>query len=281
MNQNSRATTRRGTFIGCAAIVLAMAAILPGPAAAITPAEIKAKGKLVVGIQAANPPWGYVDSTSGNADGIDADIAKLFGKELGVPVEFVGLEVANRIPALTAGRVDVLFATMAMLPDRAKAVQYSKPYVANSIYLVAAKSTVIKTDADMGKYVIGVPRSSTQDTDVTKHAPAATTIRRFDNDASTIQALLSGQVQAVGGNAFYAKRLNEAKPDTYENKLEFTQLYNGACTRLGEKEINAALNAFIDKIKTNGELAKIQQKWMGSSMTNFPDSVEGVPFVAK
>lgn len=281
MNQNSRATTRRGTFIGCAAIVLAMAAILPGPAAAITPAEIKAKGKLVVGIQAANPPWGYVDSTSGNADGIDADIAKLFGKELGVPVEFVGLEVANRIPALTAGRVDVLFATMAMLPDRAKAVQYSKPYVANSIYLVAAKSTVIKTDADMGKYVIGVPRSSTQDTDVTKHAPAATTIRRFDNDASTIQALLSGQVQAVGGNAFYAKRLNEAKPDTYENKLEFTQLYNGACTRLGEKEINVALNAFIDKIKTNGELAKIQQKWMGSSMTNFPDSVEGVPFVAK
>jgi polar amino acid transport system substrate-binding protein len=281
MNQNSRATTRRGTFIGCAAIVLAMAAILPGPAAAITPAEIKAKGKLVVGIQAANPPWGYVDSTSGNADGIDADIAKLFGKELGVPVEFVGLEVANRIPALTAGRVDVLFATMAMLPDRAKAVQYSKPYVANSIYLVAAKSTVIKTDADMGKYVIGVPRSSTQDTDVTKHAPAATTIRRFDNDASTIQALLSGQVQAVGGNAFYAKRLNEAKPDTYENKLEFTQLYNGACTRLGEKEMNAALNAFIDKIKTNGELAKIQQKWMGSSMTNFPDSVEGVPFVAK
>lgn len=281
MNQNSRATTRRGTFIGCAAIVLAMAAILPGPAAAITPAEIKAKGKLVVGIQAANPPWGYVDSTSGNADGIDADIAKLFGKELGVPVEFAGLEVANRIPALTAGRVDVLFATMAMLPDRAKAVQYSKPYVANSIYLVAAKSTVIKTDADMGKYVIGVPRSSTQDTDVTKHAPAATTIRRFDNDASTIQALLSGQVQAVGGNAFYAKRLNEAKPDTYENKLEFTQLYNGACTRLGEKEINAALNAFIDKIKTNGELAKIQQKWMGSSMTNFPDSVEGVPFVAK
>lgn len=281
MKQNSRATTRRGTFIGCAVIVLAMAAILPGPAAAITPAEIKAKGKLVVGIQAANPPWGYVDSTSGNADGIDADIAKLFGKELGVPVEFVGLEVANRIPALTAGRVDVLFATMAMLPDRAKAVQYSKPYVANSIYLVAAKSTVIKTDADMGKYVIGVPRSSTQDTDVTKHAPAATTIRRFDNDASTIQALLSGQVQAVGGNAFYAKRLNEAKPDTYENKLEFTQLYNGACTRLGEKEINAALNAFIDKIKTNGELAKIQQKWMGSSMTNFPDSVEGVPFVAK
>jgi polar amino acid transport system substrate-binding protein len=276
----SKSNGRR--LLGTLATALAVGSIIfAGFASAITPAEIKAKGKLVVGIQAANPPWGFVDSTTGNADGIDADIAKLFGKELGVPVQFVGLEVANRIPALTAGRVDVLFATMAMLPDRAKAVQYSKPYVANSIYLVAAKSTPIKTDADMAKYAIGVPRSSTQDTDVTKHAPSGTNILRFDNDAATIQALLSGQVQAVGGNAFYAKRLNDAKPDTFENKLEFTKLYNGACSRLGEKELNEALNAFIDKIKANGELAKIQQKWMGSSMTNFPAKVEGVPFVVQ
>ena len=272
---------RNSRLLAALAAFAALACMVVPTASAGTIDDIKAKGKIVIGIQAANPPWGFVDATTGNADGIDADIGKAFAKELGVKAEFVGLEVANRIPALTSGRVDVLFATMAMLPDRAKAVQYSKPYVANSIYLVAAKSTPIKTNADMGKLTIGVPRSSTQDTDVTKNAPAGTNILRFDNDAATIQALLSGQVQAVGGNAFYAKRLNEAKPDTFENKLEFTQLYNGACSRLGDKEMNAALNAFIDKIKANGELAKIQQKWMGSSMVKFPDSVDGVPFAAK
>ncbi|MDQ6881738.1 MAG: transporter substrate-binding domain-containing protein, partial [Pseudomonadota bacterium] len=270
--------TRRTVLLGAAA--LAAPALLSSPAFAITPAEIKKRGKVIIGIQGDNPPWGFVNS-SGKQEGIDADIGELFGQELGVPVQFVPLEVANRIPALTAGRVDVLFATMAMLPERAKAVQYSKPYVANSIYLVAAKSTQIKTDADMGKYVIGVPRASLQDTDVTKHAPAGTTIRRFDNDAANIQALLSGQVQAVGGNVFYARRLNEATPNTYENKLEFTQVFNGACSRLEDKELNAALNAFIDKIKANGELAKIQQKWMGTATLNFPPSIEGVPFVAK
>lgn len=277
MNTNKR----RHVIVGALLTLLAVCGWFASVASAITPAEIKAKGKLVVGIQAANPPWGFVDAASGTADGLDADMAKAFGRELGVPVEFVGLEVANRIPALTAGRVDVLFATMAMLPDRAKAVQYSKPYVANTIYLVAAKSTPIKTNADMAKYAIGVPRSSQQDTDITKNAPPGTNVLRFDNDAATIQALLSGQVQAVGANAFYVKRLNEAKPDTYENKIAFTQLYNGACSRLGDKELNAALNAFVDKIKANGELAKIQQKWMGSSMTQFPDKVEGVPFVAQ
>jgi polar amino acid transport system substrate-binding protein len=283
MNDKSKGFNRRHAVTSFAvlfAVLFAALTLMPGTASAVTPEEIKAKGKLVVGIQAANPPWGYVDAATGNADGIDADIAKLYGKELGVPVQFVGLEVANRIPALTSGRVDVLFATMAMLPDRAKAVQYSKPYVANSTYLVAPKTTDIKTYADMGKFVIGVPRASSMDTDVAKSAPSSTTVRRFDNDAATIQALLSGQVQAVGGNVFYVKRLNEAAPNIYENKLEFTKLFNGACTRLGEKEINASLNAFIDKISANGELAKIQEKWMASSMTKFPASLEGVPFVA-
>ena len=120
------------------ALALAAPALLVQPAFAITPAEIKAKGKLVVGIQGDNPPWGFVTS-GGKQDGLDADIATLFGKELGVPVEFVPLEVNNRIPALTTGRVDVLFATMAMLPERAKAVQFSKPYVANTIVLIGPK----------------------------------------------------------------------------------------------------------------------------------------------
>ena len=279
MNDSKIRKMRRRLLLG-SAVLLAAPAVLSGPAFAITPAEIKARGKLIVGIQGDNPPWGFVN-TSGKQEGFDADVAELFGKELGVPVEFVPLAVANRIPALTSGRVDILFATMAMLPDRAKAVQYSKPYVANIITLVAPKATVIKTNADMGKVAIGVPRASVQDTQITKNAPEGTTIRRFDDDAATIQALVSGQVQAVGGNMFYVQRLNQAKPDTYEDKLEFTRLYNGACTRLGEKEINASVNAFIDQIKSNGELAKIHEKWMKLPLpSSFPETMEGVPFVA-
>jgi len=270
---------RRDILLAGAAL-LAAPALMTRPAFAITPGEIKSKGKVVIGIQGDNPPWGFVNS-SGKQEGLDADIGELYGKYLGVPVEFVPLEVANRIPALTAGRVDVLFATMAMLPDRAKAVQYSKPYVANIILLIAPKSVEVKTNADMAKLTIAVPRASTQDTQVTKNAPAGTNILRLDGDAAAIQAVISGQAQAAGGNMFYIDRFNEAKPGVYENKLEFTRIYNGACTRLGEKEINASINAFIDQIKSNGELAKIHQKWMKLPLpSSFPDAVEGVPFVA-
>ena len=272
-------TFDRRRLLAAGAALIAAPALLTRPARAVTPDEIKGKGKLVVGIQGDNPPWGFVNS-SGKQEGFDADIGTLFAKELGVPVEFVPLAVANRIPALTTSRVDLLFATMAMLPERAKVVQFSKPYVANIISLLGPKSLEIKTNADMGKVVIGVPRSSVQDTQVTKNAPDGTTIRRFDDDAATIQALLSGQVQAVGGNMFYIDRLNQAKPGEFENKLEFTRLYNGACTRLGEKEINAALNGFVDKIRANGDLKAAYNKWMKLDPPTFPESLDGIPFVA-
>ncbi|EJC78011.1 periplasmic component of amino acid ABC-type transporter/signal transduction system [Rhizobium leguminosarum bv. trifolii WSM2012] len=270
--------TRRNAMLGAAALVAAVT--LAQPAAAITPEEIKARGKIIVGIQGDNPPWGFVTS-GGKQDGLDADIATLFAKELGVSVEFVPLEVNNRIPALTAGRVDVLFATMAMLPDRAKAVQFSKPYVANAIVLIGPKSAEIKTNADMAKFTIGVAKGAAQDTQVTKNAPEGTTIRRYDGDAASVQALVSGQVETLGGNIFYMDRVNKARPGEFENKLEFQKLYNGACTRLGEKEINAALNTFIDKIKANGDLKAVYDKWMKVPVPEFPETLEGIPFAAK
>ncbi|MBB4236903.1 transporter substrate-binding domain-containing protein [Rhizobium esperanzae] len=270
--------TRRNAMLGAAAVVAAVT--LAQPAAAVTPDEIKARGKIIVGIQGDNPPWGFVAS-GGKQDGLDADIATLFAKELGVSVEFVPLEVNNRIPALTAGRVDVLFATMAMLPDRAKAVQFSKPYVANAIVLIGPKSAQIKTNADMAKFTVGVAKGAAQDTQVTKNAPEGTTIRRYDGDAASVQALVSGQVDTLGGNIFYMDRVNKARPGEFENKLEFQKLYNGACTRLGEKEINAALNTFIDKIKTNGDLKAVYDKWMKVPVPEFPETLEGIPFAAK
>jgi polar amino acid transport system substrate-binding protein len=269
---------RQLLLTGAAAVVTP--AVLITSAFAITPDEIKKRGKVIIGIQGDNPPWGYVDS-SGKQQGLDADVGGLYGKYLGVPVEFMPLEVANRIPALTSGRVDILFATMAMFPDRAKAVQFSKPYAANVILLIAPKSIEIKSNADMAKLKsIGVARAAAQDTQVTKNAPPGTNILRFDGDAPSIQALVSGQVEGLGGNMFYMDRLDEAKPGYWENKIEFQRIYNGACTRLGEKEMNASANAFLDQIKANGELAKAYEKWMKRPLPAMPDSIEGVPFVA-
>jgi polar amino acid transport system substrate-binding protein len=64
----------RRSIVLAGASLLAATAFMSRPALAITPAEIKAKGKLVVGIHGDNPPWGFVNS-SGKQEGFDADIA--------------------------------------------------------------------------------------------------------------------------------------------------------------------------------------------------------------
>lgn len=277
MTQETTHLNRRKLLVGGAAL-LAAPAVLSGTAQAQTLAGIRSRRRVVIGIQGDNPPWGFV-TTAGVQDGFDADIGRMFGEHVGAQVEFSPLAVANRIPALVAGRVDILFATMAMLPDRAKVVQFSIPYVANEIQLVAARTTEIRADADMGRFTIGVPRSSVQDTQVTNRAPAGTRILRFDDDAATIQALLSGQVQAVGANAFYVQRLNQARANTFEKKLTFTALFNGACSRLGERDINAELNTFVRKIRGDGSLRTVYQKWMNVDPPEFPESLPEIPFV--
>lgn len=270
----------RRALLALAAATVALPFVAPGDAFAGTVEEAKAKGKVVIGIQGDNSPWGFVNS-SGVQDGLDADIGKAFADYLGVKAEFVPLAVANRIPAPLTGKVDVLFATMAMTAERAKSIQYSKPYVGNVFSVYAPKDKKIAGYDDLTGINVGVPKSSAMDTAITAGAGSKANILRFDDDAANIQALISGQVEAVGGNMFYGDRLNKAAEGKYESKFELTTMYNGAGTRPGEKDWNETVNAFLDKIKSDGQLAKIYDKWMKREVPAFPDSLPDIPFTVK
>jgi polar amino acid transport system substrate-binding protein len=240
--------------------------------------ELKSNGKIVIGIQGENPPWGFVDENNQSA-GFDADFARLLGEEIGVPVEFTRVAVANRIPTLMTNKVDLLIAVMGMYPDRAKVVQFTKPYSAIDIMLIAKPETAIKAAEDLNGLRIAVARASAQDTQVTKNAPAGATIQRFDDDATAIQAFLSGQVDALGANNTYFLSIAKIAPDfKFEKKLQFNRQYNGIAIRPGQKQFVEELNAFIDKVRADGRLAKIYQTWLGQDVPDFPDSLPDIPF---
>ena len=258
--------------------VLLAAALLPlaATAQARTVEEAKASGKVIIGIQGDTCPWGCINAT-GEADGFDADMGRAFADYLGVEAEFVPLQVANRIPALTTDKVDVLFATMGMTAERAKSLQYSRPYAANQLSVLAPKEMAAATAADLAGKRVGVPRSSAQDNALTAEAPDAS-IMRFDDDAATIQALLSGQVDAVGGNQIYIQRLEEARPGVYENKMPLTVLYNGAGSRLGEADWNEALNGFLDADMASDADKAAYDKWMKLAPPDFPAQMDAIPY---
>jgi len=255
------------TFAGAAALAAlgALALGATSSANAETIDQIKSKGVLTVGMLVDFPPYGVLNSAN-KPDGYDADVARLMAKDWGVKLKIVPVKGPNRIPFLLTNKVDLLVASLAITPARAKQVQFSKPYSAAQIVLFARKGDKIKSAKDLSGLRIGVARASTQDVAVTKIAPKDANIRRFDDDASAMQALMSGQVDAIGCSTTVAAQIAKRQPGKYEDKFVLKQQEMAVAMRKDEPKTLAAVNAFVEKNVKNGQLSKLYQKWLGTPL---------------
>ena len=68
--------------------------------------EIKASGKINIGVFSDKNPFGYVDE-NGEYQGYDIYFANRLGKDLGVEINYVSTEAANRVEYLETGKVDI------------------------------------------------------------------------------------------------------------------------------------------------------------------------------
>jgi polar amino acid transport system substrate-binding protein len=258
MNSLSR---RAFAALGIAATV----ALAAAPAFAQTPDELKKKGEINVGLLVDFPPYGTTNAQN-QPDGYDADVARLLGKDWGVKVNLVPVTGPNRIPFLLTNKVDLLIASLAITPERAKQVQFSKPYSAATIVLYGPKKDAIKGPNDIKSLKIGVARASTQDVALTAIAPQGTEIRRFDDDASAMQALISGQVDAIGCSTTVAAQINKREPGKYEPKFVLKQQEMAVAMRPGQEGLLKAVNDFVAKNTANGELNKLYHKWLDTDL---------------
>jgi polar amino acid transport system substrate-binding protein len=254
----------RRTF---AALGLAASLSLAAASAfAQAPDDLKKKGEVNVGLLVDFPPYGTTNAQN-QPDGYDADVARLLGKEWGVKVNLVPVTGPNRIPFLLTNKVDLLIASLAITPERAKQVQFSKPYSAATVVLYGSKKAAIKSAADLKPFRIGVARASTQDIAVTGTAPEGTEIRRFDDDASAMQALMAGQVDAIGCSTTVAAQIAKRVPaDTFEQKFVLRQQEMAVAIRPGQEPLLKAVNDFVAKNTANGELNKLYRKWLEADL---------------
>jgi polar amino acid transport system substrate-binding protein len=249
---------------------VAATALGAAPASAATPEEIKARGKIMVGLLTDYPPFGGTDAQQKPA-GYDADVAKLMAKALGVELELVPVTGPNRIPYLLTNKVDVLIATFGITAERTKQVLFSNPYSSLTIYVLAPKQLNVKSLEDLKNVSISVARASTQDTALTGAAPKGTPIKRYDDDATALQALISGQVQAMGASNTILAQLNKDYPQlNIEPKLTMREQANGMAFRKADTALAEFANKFIADIEKNGELSAINKRWFGIELTKLP-----------
>ncbi|MFC3126987.1 transporter substrate-binding domain-containing protein [Pseudoroseomonas globiformis] len=256
---------------GLGALALGATALgLARPAAAATPDEIKKRGHLLVGVLTDYPPFGGIDANQQPA-GYDPDVAALLAKAMGVELRLVPVTGPNRIPFLLTNKVDMLIATFGITEERSKQVLFSNPYSAFTTYILAPKSTAIKAPEDLKGVRVGVARASTQDSALVAVAPKETRIMRFDDDATTTQSIISGQVQAIGASSTVLAQLTESYANLQiEPKFTLRAQANGMAFRKQDTALRDWSNDFIAKLIADGELGRIHERWFKAKMEPLP-----------
>jgi polar amino acid transport system substrate-binding protein len=262
--------------IGLRLVIVALLAAAPVMLAAVparaesTLDKILTEKKLRIAIDVANPPFGVLDK-SGDPDGSDVAVARQMAKDMGVELEFVQVPSTGRIPALLAGRADVTIASISVTADRAKAVMYCNPNGALQIVIFGPQSVAIKTPADLGGKRIGITRATLEEATVPKMAPAGTNIVWFDDIGATIQALLSGQVDAVAMTSFAGKTVADGNPDKHiETKLLVTTAFYGPIVRHDDFDLRQWINTWLFLNTQNGVLAAIYKQYTGIELPTLP-----------
>ncbi|SEK67299.1 amino acid ABC transporter substrate-binding protein, PAAT family [Variovorax sp. YR750] len=256
---------RRGALLSALALALPLA-FASASAHADQLDTITAAKKIRVAIDLAVPPYGLKDEKL-NATGSDVETARLLAKSLGLELEIVPTTGANRIPFLQTDKADIVISSMSVTPEREKVVDFSVPYAAILAVVGAPKSMNIAGPADLaGKKVIAT-RGTTNDQEVTKILPAGTQIVRFDDDATSITAVVSGQADIFATAPPLLKTINEKNP-AKQMEPKFTMKVNMLAIgmRKNEPRLKAKLDEFVKAQLKSGELNNIYKKFHGADL---------------
>jgi len=258
-------------LLGTAVTMMALLAAPAGVAQADEVDDIISRGTIRIAVDTAAPPFGFMNETN-EPDGADVAAARLLAEDLGVALEIVPTTSANRIPYLTSGRADLTISTLAINPERAKAVDFSSPYSVIRAVIVAPRDVLIESPADLSGKRISVPRGNTNETDTVAIAPPDAEIIRFDDEAGAMNALASGQVDAYAVGEPLSKPLIDRFPDRqYETKLVLRTNYLGIGMRRGQPALLQWVNSWVHfHLHNDGKLKDIYSQYIGGELPNLP-----------
>ena len=111
--------------------------------------EIKADGTINIGVFSDKNPFGYVDE-NGEYQGYDIYFANRLAEDLGVKVNYVSTEAANRIEYLQTGKVDIILANFTVTPERAQEVDFALPYMNVALGVISPENAVITSLDQIG-----------------------------------------------------------------------------------------------------------------------------------
>lgn len=221
---------------------------------------------LRVAIDLNAPPYGMKDSSLKEV-GSDVETARLIAKDLGVKLEIVPTTQANRIPFLLTNKADVVISSLSVTPERKKVIDFTIPYAAIQSVIAAPKDMAITSMKDLVGKTVVTARGTTNDNNVTRLAPPGTNIVRFENDATAITAITSGQAKIFSTAPAIVSALNKKDPaKALVIKVVMSTSMLGFGVTKNNKALEDKLNELIRQDLKNGKLNTIYKKYHGADL---------------
>ena len=246
-------------------IALVLAVMLVGiccVASADKLAEIKEKGKLVVGSNITFPPyefyWTNPETGAEEIAGFDMMLARGIAEELGVECEIADQAFSGLITALSVGELDCIISGMAIKPERLEVVDFSDPYFSGEQILLVRKEDFdkYKTVADMKGKKIGAQTGSLQ-AGILSEQFAESEEYIIESPAVLALDLVQGNIDGWLITDLVAKQYMVAYPDTMqisEVPVDYDNTAGiGVAVQKGDNAfLLEVMKAYIAKVKADG-----------------------------
>lgn len=235
-------------------------------------ASAGSNGVLRVAMELAYPPFEMTD-THGNPSGFSVDFAKELGKALGYKkVKIENISWTGLIPSLMTDRADVVISSMTPTPERAKRVDFSKPYAVFRLSMLTNSKSGINSLKDIVKgKVVAVKIGTTADTLATKEfEPKGVKVIRLQQDNAAALEVVKGSADVFIYDQLSILRYHHRYPK--QTKMIFSNLQTmpvAVVVKKGNKKLLAKINKFIVKYQANGGFVKLANRYLSKEMAEF------------
>ena len=220
----------------------------------------KENDKLVMGTNAAFPPYEFVDD-SGKIVGIDAEIAAAVAEKLGMELEIKDMEFDSLLTAVEGGSIDIALAGMTVTDERKLSVDFSDTYATGVQVVIVKEDSAIKSIDDLKDKMIGVQAGTTGDIYCTDEF-GQENVKQYNNGALAVAALNNGQVDCVVIDNEPAKNFVKANTGLKILETEYAVEDYAAAISKENTELKDNFNKALKELKDEGKLDEIINKYI-------------------
>ncbi|WP_273690437.1 transporter substrate-binding domain-containing protein [Ketogulonicigenium vulgare] len=254
--------------IALLAMTAGMSLGLAMPAAADL-AEIRERGVIRIAVAMGIPQYSYIDSNM-QPTGSDVETARMLAEDLGVALELVEITNAARVPTIQTDKADLVVSALGITDERRQAIDFSVPYATLALVVAAPADIDISDYADLTGKRIALTRATTNDQDITANTTGAE-ILRFEDDATLITSVISGQVDIISSQSAVIGGINERRRG---GPLEIKFIQRETNLGIGLAKGNPELLAWVDEwVVTNFDNGRLREVFTTYQHRDLPDDL--------